>query len=372
MIVALALLCGFWIYTVLAILATLLYLRRRELPEAPTEQSGISILKPLAGLDDGLEDNLRSYFEQAYRPIELLFAVRHGEDPAATLVAKLQRQYPAVASRLLITGEPAYPHDKVFKLQNMLQVAAYELIIMSDSDVQVTRDFCSRLSREFQNQSLDLATCPYRAIAESSFWSRLEAVSMNVDFHSGLFTAAMLEGGAKFAVGPTIAARKQTLFALGGMEQFRDYLSSEDFMLGHTAAEKGFGVGLSSYVVDHRIGSETREQNFTHRLRWARTTRRSRPLGYIGQFFTYPAGAAICLCFASRYWQILIPITAGLRLLHAWLVSDKTLGAKVPWILLPLQDLLTFVFWIAGFFGNTVHWRGKRYTLNKDGTLTAS
>ncbi len=368
MILALLLLAGCWIYSVLAMAATVRYLRSRS--SRPLEkQTPISILKPLAGLDDGLEGNLRSYFEQDYREFELLFAVRNAQDPAAQILSSLQRQYPAVDSRLLITGEPPYPHDKVFKLQRMLDVAKHELVAMADSDVRVTPDFCQRLAAEFQDRNLDLITCPYRAIAGSGLWSHLEALSMNTDFHSGLFTAAMLEGGPKFAVGPTIVARKQTMSSLGGMQRFRDYLSSEDFVLGRTAAEAGFGVKLSGYVVEHRIGSETMKSNFAHRLRWARTTRRSRPWGYVGQFFTYPAAAVTCICFARPYWEISLAVTAILRVASAWLVSKKTLGAPVNWRLLPLQDLLTFAFWIAGFFGNTVHWRGQRYILKRDGTL---
>jgi ceramide glucosyltransferase len=35
--------------------------------------------------------------------------------------------------------------------------------------------------------------------------------------------------------------------------------------------------------------------------------------------------------------------------------------------LIPVQDLLSFAFWVAGFFGNTIDWRGERYRLEKDG-----
>ncbi|MDQ2711012.1 MAG: glycosyltransferase [Acidobacteriota bacterium] len=371
MIAALLLLAGCWVYSALAIIATARYLRGRSSRPLET-QAGISILKPLAGLDEGLEENLRSYFEQDYLQLELIFAMRDSADPAAEVLSRLQKEYPMIDSRLLLTGEPPYPHDKVFKLQQMLDVARHELVAMADSDVRVTPDFCRQVAAEFQDRNLDLATCPYRAIAGRGLWSRLEALSMNTDFHSGLFTAAMLEGGPKFAVGPTIVARKRTMTSLGGMERFRDYLSSEDFMLGRTAAEAGFGVQLSGYVIEHRIGSQAMRPNFSHRLRWARTTRRSRPWGYIGQFFTYPAAAAICICFAWPYWKILLPVTAILRIVSAWLVSKKTLGAPVRWLLLPLQDLLTFGFWIAGFFGNTVHWRGRRYILKRDGTLVPS
>ena len=371
MVVALLVLLGCWIYSILAIIAALRYCRGTRVPLLKQE-TGISILKPLAGLDEGLEGNLRSYFEQDYRSFELIFAVRREDDEAAPVLKRLRHQYPAVPCRLLITGEPPYLHDKVFKLQCMLDSAKHELVVMSDSDVRVSSDFCKRLAAEFQDETVHLQTCPYRAVAGASVWSRLEALSMNIDFHSGLFAAVVMEGTMKFAVGPTIAARKKTVESLGGMERFRDYVSSEDFMLGNTASAAGFGVRLSSYIVEHRIGSETIRQNFAHRLRWARTTRRSRPWGYIGQFFTFPAAAMLCFCFVPPYWPLLFLVTSILRVLSAWVVSERTLGAKVPWLLLPLHDVLTFGFWVAGFFGNTVSWRGQRYFLKRDGTLIAS
>jgi ceramide glucosyltransferase len=283
------------------------------------------------------------------------------------VVRRLMLEYPDVQAKLFVTGEPPYPHAKVFSLQCMFDQAQHELIVMGDSDVRVGRDFCRSLAAEFEEKRLDLVTCPYRAVAGKSLWSRLEATGMNTDFHAGLFTAVMMEG-AKFAVGPTIVARKHVLTALGGIERVKDYLS-EDYMLGRIAAELGFVVRFSSYVVEHRIGSDNMLANFAHRIRWARGTRRSRPWGYIGQFFTHPLPVSVLMGLAYPACWRLLAITACLRAIAAWVVSDRILGAAVPWLLLPLQDAAGFVFWIAGFFGKSILWRGQRYNLNRDGTL---
>lgn len=329
---------------------------------------GISVLKPLSGLDEGLEENLRSFFEQDYLDFELLFAVRHEWDPAVPIVDRLVAEFPAVKASLVLTGEPPYPHAKVFSLQCMMERSRNPLIVMSDSDVRVGPDFCRELATEFSDARLGLVTCPYRAIAGKTVWSKLEAVGMNTDFHAGLLTAVMMEG-AKFAVGPTIVARKHVLESLGGIERVKDYLSSEDFMLGRIAAQQGFVVRLSNYVVEHRIGSESMLQNFAHRLRWARTTRRSRPWGYVGQFFTHPLPVGFAICLLCPGCWLLLAITLLFRLAAAWTVSEYILTAGVPLLLLPFQDALGFTFWVAGFFGNSISWRGQRYTLNRDGTV---
>lgn len=374
MIFAALILIGCWVYCVLAIVAAFRYLRTEPRPAGAVFNTlstpssiPISILKPLSGLDEGLEHNLRSFFTQDYSEFEILFAVRQDDDPATPVVQALIAECPAIRTKLVITGEPPYPNAKVFSLSRMLEQANYPLIVMSDSDIHVGSDFCRKIAAEFAGTGLDLATCPYRAVGGASIWSRLEAVGMNTDFHAGLFTALLMEG-ARFAVGPTIVARRSTLDALGGIERFQNYLA-EDFMLGKIAAEQGFGVRFSAYVVEHRIGSETMRANFAHRIRWARSTRRSRPAGYVGQFFTHPFPIALIIFILLPHSWPLLLVTIVLRCIAAWVVSDYVLGARVPWLLLPVQDILAFLFWIVGFFGNSILWRGRRYILKRDGTV---
>src|SRR5207302_8135127 len=124
----------------------------------------ISILRPLAVLDIGLGSNLRPFFEQDYPAFEILFAVRREDDPAVPVVSKLQREYPQIPSRLVITGEPPYPNAKVFSLDRMIPAAKHDLVIMSDSDIRVTPDLLSTIASEFQDKDLGVATCPYRAV----------------------------------------------------------------------------------------------------------------------------------------------------------------------------------------------------------------
>jgi ceramide glucosyltransferase len=360
------LLAGALVYSLLAVIAALRYLAVQPLALEFAEP--VSILKPLAGLDLDLESNLRTFFEQDYPAFEILFAVREEHDPAVAVVRKLQQEYPAVATRLLITGEPPYPNAKVFSLDRMLSEAAHDLLVMSDSDIRVTSMLLKTIAAEFQDPKLGVATCPYRAVAGPSFWSRLEAIGMNTDFLAGILVARMLEG-MRFAVGPTIAARRHTLESIGGFDRLKDYLA-EDFAMGRFAAEGGHGVSLSSYVIEHHIGSTDFGHNAAHRLRWTRSTRRSRPAGYVGQLFTMPVPLGLLLtAWNPALWPVLL-VTLAIRGVAAWTVSELVLHSRINWLLLPLEDIAGFCFWIAGFFGNTILWRGRRYRLESDGRFT--
>lgn len=364
--ILLALVAGSLVYCGLTVAAAVRY--RAVRPPQTAARPPISVLKPLAGIDDGLEENLRSFFEQDYAEFEILFAVRSEKDPALPLVERLRKDYPAVPSHMLVTGEPPYPNAKVYSLDKMLAAARHDLIVMSDSDIRVTRDMLATIAAEFSDPELGLATCPYRAVPGRSFWSTLEAIGLNTDFTAGVLVARMLEG-MKFALGPTIAARRETLERIGGFDAVKDYLA-EDFVMGKLAAERGYGVILSSYVIEHRIGAQRLMANLKHRLRWNRGSRRSRPWGYVGQVFTHPLPLALLLWAADPRWWPMLAATTVLRAAAAWATAVYVLRDPLTarlWALLPLQDIAGFLGWAGGFFGNTILWRGRRYYLLPDG-----
>ena len=189
---------------------------------------------------------------------------------------------------------------------------------------------------------------------------------MNTEFLAGLLVARLIEG-MRFAVGPTIAARKQALAAIGGFAKLKDYLA-EDFVMGKFAAQAGMGVILSRNIVQHRIGSQSFRANISHRLRWA------------AQHSPVPARWATsasssrtrsrspcCSGFCIRPGGPRSSSPPRLRALAAWSTCAWILRTRPRWHLLILQDILTFLFWLAGFFGNTIVWRGRRYYLYPDG-----
>ena len=362
----LALVAGSLVYCVLTILAAVRY--RAVRPPELRGAAPISVLKPLAGLDDGLEANLRTFFEQSYPRFEIIFAVRNPDDPAIAVVEGLRARYPGVPSRLIVVGEPPYPNAKVYSLDRMLAAAEHDLLVMSDSDIRVTPDMLATIAAEFQDERLGLATCPYRAVPGRSFWSTLEAIGLNTEFIGGVLVARMLDG-MKFALGPTIAARRRTIEGIGGFDAVKDYLA-EDFVMGKLAAERGDGVILSSYVIEHAIGAQAFAANMRHRLRWNRSTRRSRPWGYIGQVFTNPLPPALVLCAVKPEWWPVLAVTVLFRAAAGWATAGHVLRDPLTrrlWWLTPLQDIASFLVWIAGFFGNTIVWRGRKYYLLRDG-----
>jgi len=191
---------------------------------------------------------------------------------------------------------------------------------------------------------------------------------MNTEFLSTALVARMVEG-MKFALGPTLTARKQVIADAGGWPHLAEFLA-EDFVLGNSAAEKGWTVLFSSYVVEHHIGAQAWPASISHRLRWNRSTRRSRPDGYVGQLFTNPLPLVLLLLLARpEWWPVALAVLAA-RIGAAAVTAGQVLHdplTRSRWYLVPVQDVLSFALWLAGFFGNTIYWRSHRYELLRDG-----
>ncbi len=362
----LALLAGSLVYSGLAMVAARRY-ASVPAPDTPTEYPPITITTPLAGADLGLEHNLRSSFAQDYPRFELVFAVRRDDDPACAVVRRLMAEFPHVAARLLIVGDPVCPNAKVHSLKKMTGAAAYDLLVMKDSDIRSDPGMLRTVAAEFADPRVGLATCPYVAISGPRWAARLEALMMNTHFMAGVLTARMLEG-MKFALGPSAAVRRGALEAIGGWDALDRYLA-EDFMLGKLVAESGAGVILSRAVVEHHIGSASWSESMEHRLRWCRSTRRSRPWGYVGEVFTNPIPLALLVTAASPIWWPALALTVAMRYASSWAVARalRSPAAVRDFWAVPLQDLFTLLAWVGGFVGNRITWRGRIYELYRDG-----
>jgi ceramide glucosyltransferase len=241
---------------------------------------------------------------------------------------------------------------------------------MTDSDIRIDPDGFATILSELGQPDVALVTCPYRATGGPRFWSRVEALGLNTEFLGGVLTARLL-GGMDFAVGCTIATRRAELDAIGGLENLQRYLA-EDFVMGSLTHERGKTVVLSRCIIEHHIGNDGFLENWKHRLRWARSTRRSRRIGYLGELFTKTTALALALwTVAPETWEFAILaliFRAGAQFATGiWVLADPLVARY--WWLLPIEDVASFVTWILGFFGKTIEWRGRKLVLAKDGSF---
>src|SRR5215475_4876273 len=141
---------GGMVYYLLAIVATRKLRRACAAPERKVVYSPeISLLKPLCGADPELERNLESFFQQDYPSFEILFAVRHTDDPAVAVARRLMARYPPIPARLIFTGEPPYANAKVYSMEKMSEVARADILVITDSDTSVSKDYLRHIAVAF-------------------------------------------------------------------------------------------------------------------------------------------------------------------------------------------------------------------------------
>lgn len=376
---------GGLIYCLLGVVAA-----RRFRNECACESQGVtsaipaSLLKPLSGAERGLEESLESFFQQDYPDYEILFAVNRDDDPALEIVERLRLRHPERAVHMVV-AEPRYPNAKVYSMELMARQARGHVLVISDSDVRVTPDYLRAVMRPFESNDVGVVTCPYRGAPGFGLWSRLEALAMTTRFMPGVLVAWLLEtkslqdqprSGLQFALGPTMAMSRECLEAIGGFSAMAEYLA-DDFVLGKWAAERGYRVELSAYVLDHLVLGESLSATARHQLRWARSSRSSRPWGYIGEGFTHPTAwalaATVAAVLSGASLTLGCTMIAVALLARAWVSWAVGWGAlrdpelRRSWWLIPLGDLLGFAVWLGGFTGRTIQWRGIEYRVGQDG-----
>jgi len=333
----------------------------------------VSILKPLKGTDPNIYESFRSHCLQDYPEYEIIFGVSDPNDPAIASVQQLQREFPDRTVLLVVSSNKLGPNVKVSNLEQMLQGASYQHLLVNDSDIRVEADYLRRVIAPLVDEHVGMVTCLYRGVAASTFGSQLESLGISTDFCPGVLVARQVEGGLRFGLGSTLAFRRADLGRIGGFRSIVDFLA-DDYELGRRIADLGLQVLLADVVVETHLPAYDLRGFLAHQLRWARGVRDSRAGGYIGLASTYGLLWALLTLISSSAapwsWAVL-GATALLRLAVAitvgkFVLEDRRLLRHL-W-LLPVRDLVAVGVWVASFVGHTVTWRGDRFLL-KNGRL---
>ncbi|MGA8431106.1 MAG: glycosyltransferase [Candidatus Sulfotelmatobacter sp.] len=344
---------------------------RRQLRSIPDDAHlpPVSVLKPVHGLEAQLEKNIESFFLQDYPHYEILFAADEANDPALEVVRGVCARYPQIPSRVLVTGAP-WPNPVVHSFHCMAQVAEHDILVTTDSDVEVSPSYLREIVPPMLDPQVGMVTCVYRGKNVAGFWSGLTAIGMSVEMTAGVLVANLLEG-MKFGLGPTTVVRKDSLVSIGGYSGLRDYIAY-DFAIGNLIAAAGYRVVLSGHIIDHIVNQKSLSRMWQNQLRWAQSTRYSRPKGHFGSglIFAMPYGllGLISAALTGR-WGIgifLLGVAVLNRLIEAWMVGWTVVrdpqARRAPW-LYPLRDLLGFFVWFASYLNLRYVWRDSRFEL---------
>jgi ceramide glucosyltransferase len=323
----------------------------------------VTLLKPLKGLEEALEENLASFYVQDYpAPFEVVFATTEADDPALAVARRVAARHPGVATRFVLSDPGFGPNPKVANLQGALLAADHDLVLQTDANVRVARDYLRRLVAEHEAAGAGLSSSVVVGVDEREGGAAME------NLHLGGFIAPATAFvyrilGITCVIGKSMLMRRSELFALGGLETVRDVLC-EDFVLGEVYARAGFPVVLSSTTVENvnRDGGPSRL--LSRHGRWLKLRAVISPSAFLGDLLGNPVALSIATFAASgldpRFLGLVLAVVAARIGAEGWVIR-RLRGTPMRWrhrLLSPVKDLLIAGLWPYAAVSRSVVWRG--------------
>jgi ceramide glucosyltransferase len=332
----------------------------------PAERPRVSILKPLAGIDDELEANLASFGELDYPEYEVLVGVASTEDPAYAIARRFVEKLGKPRARLLVTDPEEATNPKVAQLLSLERAATGAIVVISDSNVRVTPGYLDPLVAELSRPEVAVVSSVVAGTGEQTFGAALENLQLGALVAPGVVSSHFLTGRT-ITVGKSMAMRRDLLRSIGGFARVKSLLS-EDHMLGRAFAEAGFKVSVSLQPVENRNVACSLRRTIERHTRWAKMRRSLAPLGFLLEPCLYPVVMATLACLILPTKTLCLAFLACVFLQTAGaLVTTRVLRGNTPrWYWIPLEIIrsyLLFFCWLRACLSRRVSWRGHDFEL---------
>ncbi|GAA5871728.1 hypothetical protein JCM3774_003032 [Rhodotorula dairenensis] len=395
---------------------------------------GVSILRPLRGLDCNLYENLEASFRQDYPTFEILFSVADEADPAIPIVNELCARYPHVPAKLIIGQEIVGVNPKINNLIRAYRAAKHDLVWVLDSNVLTSECCLSRSVPLFSpappssSSPTDPAAAaarpiglvhhlPFAIYPDTLLGSRVEQVYL-CSTHAKMYLAINRVAVASCVTGKSCLYRKSDLARAAtrkrdrgklplppagvagttdetGLAAFGQYLGEDNEIGVALWEELGMRHAMGVELAGNAVGSMTFAKYFRRRVRWIRVRKYMvtvstlvEPLtecilsGVLGalafrHLFSLPAWlffpahtVAWYLLDATLYRALLPASPARSTVMRAPAHDGPGLGYLQAWA---VRELVALPIWLFAMMGDTVGWRdeGTVYRVQRDGSVRA-
>jgi ceramide glucosyltransferase len=234
-------------------------------PAASSAGPRVSILKPLSGLDDSLEENLASFTRLRGVSYEVILSAARADDPAVEVARRVMRRFPAAPFRLVVggRGRAGMANRKVERLVAAGRLAAGEILFVSDSNVRVAPDDVTATVALFDDPAVGCVSNLFVGDGARVFGAVVESLHLLTFVVTGAALGAA--SGVPCVVGKSMALSRAALDAIGGFSAFLDVLA-EDQAIGVAVRRAGFTVAVSPVVVTNGRCAGTRSAGPSRRL----------------------------------------------------------------------------------------------------------
>lgn len=329
----------------------------------------LSILKPLKGLDDGLEENLASFAVLTGVEHEVVLSAAEPHDPALEAVTRVCARFPGAPFVLVVGGAPEgrIGNPKVERLVAAARVARGDLFLVSDSNVRVAPDDVARTVALFEDPGVGCVSNLFVGTGARNLGAAIESLHLLTFVVPGNVLAAW--SGTPCVVGKSMALPRAVHDAIGGFAAFGDVLA-EDQAIGLAVRDAGFRVVLSPVVVENVVERRTLARALDRQVRWGKIRYAFSKALFAGEVLLNPfpvalLAALLCVPGGSPWagpLTSLAAVTLLLRMLQASLLG-RLCGAPlrpVDLLAVPLKDLLQLGTQLVPFVSKEVVWHGHR------------
>ncbi|KAF5385286.1 hypothetical protein D9615_001382 [Tricholomella constricta] len=387
--------------------------RYRLRPRSPlataTSAPGVSILRPLKGLDTNLYENLESTFQQEYPNYEIIFSVAEENDQALPIVRDLISKYPHVNTAVIIGEEIVGVNPKINNLIRSYRQAANDILWVLDSNVMVQPGTLARSvdaldgppppgSPTSLRRVAVVHHVPFAFAAEAKIGSRIEEAFLNTN-HAKMYIAINTVAIESCVVGKSNLYRRSDLERVNGslnampleeaprqeddygLAAFGRFLAEDNMIASALWHELGLRHSLSCDVARNVVGNMTLGDYVWRRVRWIRVRKHMVLVATLLEPFTESVMLSVIASLSFRYlfaipsWIVLVlhfPLWLSVDLDVYASLAGHPLPTSIRWEFLAAwaaRELLALPIYMLAIFGDEVIWRGNRYQVLRNGEV---
>lgn len=344
----------------------------------------ITVIRPVRGLDPGLEENVVAALRQRHPAAsETLFVLDDASDPALPVIERAIGRERADA-RIVLAG--AGPRGRTGKLHAMIcgLAAARErttLIAFADSDTRPDRGLVEDLSATVMASpdigaafARAVVTRPARTAGDVGYALLLDGI-----YGPQAALATRWHRSLPFVMGQTMVLRRSALDACGGLEGSDGQLV-DDMHIGARLAAAGFRNVVSARPVAIVQEGLPWDELRSIALRWLVFGRTGIPWWpfnvpagvWLGTYLLGVVGSLIALARGDGVALALLAASAASVVVALEVLRRQQGGAPTPGRLwwAPFVCLALVPAWfVRARFARTISWRGRAYELDADGRL---
>ncbi|KAG8780311.1 hypothetical protein FRC15_009633 [Serendipita sp. 397] len=288
-----------------------------------TDIEGVSIIRPLKGLDPNMYENLETTFTQIYPKFEIIFSVAEEDDPCLDVVQMLVDKYPQVDVKLSIGEEIVGVNPKINNMMTAFRIAKYDILWVIDSNVQVVPETLMRSVKSLTSKTGIgvVHHVPYALVSErdAALGTQLEQAFLNTN-HAKMYialNALAIDSRARW-----IRVRKADVLAATILEPL-----TESVLAGIL-----FSNALSCLS----------------------------------------GGRISAIAVFAIHWCIVLSIDLDVRYCLASTPFSSWHECFTFILAWAGRELLAFPIWLYAIFGNEINWRGVKYRMLRNGEVERS